>query len=174
MTNEEYINYKTQEIIKNHQENGRTKEQIKEHVKSGLKAELRVKEILGLNFNSNQVHDIDDPMTFAYDLYDSDGKTYEVKNLKNNSNSGWINLNMKYYKRNNLHYGSYPDISTTMKYKEYIDYIVFYSPDSDVIEYIFKIQDFIDEVRLSKKTLPGMNSTHYMTPNTIKNYKEKN
>lgn len=168
---DEYIDFKVQEIIKNHQENGRTEQQIKNNVKSGYNAELRVQEILGLKFNSKQEHNPKDPYTFAFDLFDSNGKTYEVKNLKNNSNSGWINLNMKNFKKPNLHYGSYPDITTVLAYRSYIDYIVFYSMDLDDIEYIFKTKDFIDELKVSKRTLPKANSTHYINPRNIRNLK---
>jgi hypothetical protein len=163
---EELIDFKTQEIISNRQTHGRTVDEITANVRRGVEAEFHVAETLGLEFNSHQKFDSSDPDTFAYDLIGPDGKTYEVKSLSgNNSNQGWLNVNQRTSKISGTHYGKYPDVQTSIKYNQYIDFIIFVENAEDInIKYMFKMADFVRNLRPSRFNNPKNNSTHYLNP----------
>ena len=174
MNVQEHIEYKTDEIIRNGQSKGRTRDLIMAHVTSGFLCEKYVAETLGLEFNSMQNHDVSNPHTFAYDLVSKDGKTFEVKSLQdNNSSKGWLNVNKYKDKIPGVSYGPYPDIATTHKYLDYVDYIIFVSSNPYEIKYIFDANEFFRKLKQSSRNVSSGNSTHYLNPNSLINFKGK-
>ena len=168
------VEFKTKEIIKNRQDKGRSYEKLYSHVESGMKSEFFVASELGLEFNSFQEFDKNNPHSFAYDLVSSSGLTFEVKHLhENNSLSGWLNVMMEKDKQPGVNYGTYPFVSTTQKYKNLVDYIVFVESNPDNIAFIFDVDEFFSNLKRSKFNISHGNSTHFINPKSLRNFKGK-
>lgn len=168
---EELIEFKVQEIKRNNQTHGRNDNSLRNHVSRGLCSELAAADIFECDLNSVQTFDYTNPHTFAYDLISKkNGKHIEVKTLhENNSGMGWLNVNMNGDKKQGVDYGVYPDVQTAVKNSQYIDYIIFVENVNNVVtvKYIFDMNDFKSNLRMSKRTLPKSNSTHYLDPSRI-------
>jgi hypothetical protein len=157
----EHIAYKVQEIKENGQEHGRDDETLTKHVRNGTILEYALANKLGGFINPSKF-DHTDPNTFAWDV-DVNGVRFEIKSSP--SFDTWFNFNLK----NQQNFSDYQlvraDLSTFLKYTDYVDYLVagFYSEVENGYEVTFKwimnAKNFQDYVRNSRPQKSG--TTNY-------------